>query len=105
MIENIKFDHLGTQSSDPKYSLDIKINRNWHFSWSKFYLLKKHHGYLHALRKTIPNFLRAIKFCLICVLKNDKENFKINKAILSGLINSYFLKESSYRPLDNKEKN
>ena len=104
-IKNLKYNHLGTKSSDPIYSLDIKINRNWHFSWSKFYLLKKHFGYSHALRKTIPNFLRAIKVCTICILKNDNDNFKINKAILLGLINSYFLKKSSYRPFNYKESN
>ena len=105
VIENLKFHHHGTESSDPKYSIDITISRNWHFSWSKFYLLKKHYGYFHGIRKTIPNFIRALKMCLIFILKKDKENFKIHKATLSGLISSYFLKKSVYRPLKNKEKN
>ena len=105
VIENLKFHHFGTESSDPKYSIDIAISRNWHFCWSKFYLLKKHHGYLHGIRKTVPNFVRALKMCLISLLKKDKENFKIYKASLSGLISSYFLKKSEYRPLEQKEKN
>jgi len=105
VIENLKFHHLGTESSDPKYNIDITISRNWHFCWSKFYLLKKHYGYFHGIRKTIPNFIRALKMCLIFILKKDKENFKIHKASLSGLISSYFLKKSDYRPLKNKEKN
>ena len=103
--KNLKFHHLGTESSDPKYNIDITISRNWHFCWSKFYLLKKHYGYFHGIRKTIPNFIRALKMCLIFILKKDKENFKIHKASLSGLISSYFLKKSDYRPLKNKEKN
>ncbi len=105
VVENLKFHHIGTESSDPKYSVDITISRNWHFCWSKFYLLKKHYGYFHGIRKTTPNFVRALKMCLISILKKDKKNFKIHKASLSGLISSYFLKKSDYRPLENKEKN
>ena len=105
VIENLKFHHFGTESSDPKHSVDITISRNWHFCWSKFYLLKKHHGYFYGLRKTIPNLVRALKMCLISILKKDKENFKVHKASLSGLISSYFLKKSGFRPLENKEKN
>ena len=105
VIENLKFHHFGTESSDPKYSVDITISRNWHFCWSKFYLLKKHYGYFYGIRKTVPNFVRALKMCLICILKKDKKNFKIHKASLSGLISSYFLKKSDYRPLEDKEKN
>ena len=105
VVENLKFHHFGTESSDPKYSVDITISRNWHFCWSKFYLLKKHHGYFHGMRKTVPNFVRALKMCLMSLLKKDKENFKIHKASLSGLISSYFLKKSDYRPLENKKKN
>ena len=105
VVENLKFHHIGTESSDPKYSVDITISRNWHFCWSKFYLLKKHYGYFHGIRKTTPNFVRALKMCLISILKKDKENFKVHKASLSGLISSYFLKKSGFRPLENKEKN
>ena len=105
VVENLKFHHIGTESSDPKYSVDITISRNWHFCWSKFYLLKKHYGYFHGIRKTTPNFVRALKMCLMSLLKKDKENFKIHKASLSGLISSYFLKKSDYRPLENKKKN
>tara|TARA_B100000029_G_scaffold86952_1_gene77093 strand:- start:1775 stop:2653 length:879 start_codon:yes stop_codon:yes gene_type:complete len=105
VVENLKFHHHGTESSDPKYSVDINISRNWHFCWSKFYLLKKHYGYLHGIRKTIPNLVRSFKMCFVSLVKIDKENFRIHKASLSGLINSYFLKKSAYRPLKNKEKN
>ena len=105
VIENVKFQHYGTKSSDPKFMIDINISRNWHFCWSKFYLLKKHNGYLHALRKTIPNFVRALKMCFISIIKIDVDNFKIHKASISGLIASYFLKKSKFRPLANKEKN
>ena len=105
VIENLKFHHHGTKSSDPIFSNDIKISRNWHFCWSKFYLLKKHYGYFHGIRKTSPNFIRALKFCFLSLIKKDKENLRIYMASLSGLINSYLLRKSVYRPLENKKKN
>ena len=83
-------------------ALDIRICRNWHYCWSKFYFLRKHHGYFYGIRKTLPNLIRALKSCFINFLKNDIESFKLHKAELSGLINSYFLRKSSYRPLQDK---
>ena len=41
----------------------------------------------------------------IFISNTDKENLDIYKASLSGLINSYLLRKSVYRPLDNKKKN
>ena len=105
VVDNLKFNHLGTQSSHPVLKNHIKVNRAWHFSWSKFYLWRKHRGYFYGLRKTMPNFIRAIKLYLICVLRKDKENLKIHQAELSGLLNSYFFKKSYFRPLKTKEKN
>ena len=105
VVENLKYQHLGTESSDPKYNVYIKMSRNWHFCWSKFYFLKKHFGYYYGIRKTIPNFIRAIKNCFIYILKNDKQNFRIHKASISGLVSSYFLKKSNYRAIDTKKKN
>ena len=105
VIENLKYRHHGTESSHPKFSIDIKISRNWHFCWSKFYLLNKHYGYFYGVRKTIPNLIRALKFCFLSFIKKVKENLDIYKASLSGLINSYLLRKSVYRPLDNKKKN
>ena len=40
--------------------------------------------------------------CIIYFLKNDKTRLKLHKAELLGLINSYFLRKSSYRPSKNK---
>ena len=41
IIKGLTFDHLGTSSSKEKFKNEILLNRNWHFSWSKFYFLKK----------------------------------------------------------------
>ena len=102
VVDNLKFIHHGTKSSDPSLKFDIQIHRNWHYCWSKFYYLKKHHNYFYAFRKTLPNLLRALKKCLIYIMKNNGANFKLHKAELSGLINSYLLRKSFYRPPQDK---
>ena len=109
VIENIKFTHHGTSSSDIFLKNKIDINRNWHFSWSKFYLLKKHYNYFYGLKKTMPNFFHSLKWFIICkvkfmISKTNKEELagNLHRAVLSGLINSYLLKKSSYRPFGKK---
>ena len=59
-ILNVKFDHLGLQSSEKKYSVEIIKNRNWHYCWSKFYFYHKNYNYIYALSKIFPNFLRSM---------------------------------------------
>ena len=58
-LKNFKFHHLGTSSSNKKYNFEIKINRNWHFSWSKFYFYKKNYNYLFALKKFYQIFIKV----------------------------------------------
>ena len=110
VVENIKFIHHGTSSSDISHKNTIDINRNWHFSWSKFYLFKKHYNYLYGLKKTLPNFIHSLKWFIICkvkliIFKTKKVEMEANlhQAVLLGLINSYLLKKSSYRPFNNKK--
>ena len=98
VIENLKFKHLGRQSSHPKYQKEILISRNWHYCWSKFYFYKKHYNYFYALIKTFPNLLRAIKYYVLFRFKNDDYNSRLHKSELSGLFNAYLMRKSHYRP-------
>lgn len=88
-------------SHNPKYDYPIQLNRNWHFMWSKFYYLKKYNGYFFSILITFPYLIRsAIK--IVVNLRNKKKR-KIYMSRFNGLINSYALKRSWYRPnLDNK---
>ncbi len=98
VVENLKFTHKGLASSKEEYKLEIEINRNWHYSWSKFYFYRKNKGYLFALKKLSPNLLRSlINFLKFKILLNDK-GVKQNKAIISGIFNAIMMKKSSYRP-------
>ena len=60
VIKNLNFEHVGTGSAKKKYVNEILINRNWHFSWSKFYFFKKNFNYPYALKKVIPNIYQSL---------------------------------------------
>ena len=65
VIENLKFEHSGGQSSHPSYEKQILICRDWHYCWSKFYFYYKHYNYFFAFRKTLPNLIRSIRLFTI----------------------------------------
>lgn len=83
-------------SHNPKFNYEIELNRNWHLMWSKFYYFKKHYGYLVSLFITIPYFIRSL-FRIILNFKNHKTR-KIYLHRLLGLMNSYILNKSWFRP-------
>ncbi len=98
-ILNIKFDHLGLQSSEKKYSAEIIKNRNWHYCWSKFYFYQKNYSYAFALSKIFPNFLKSIfKILKFILLKKDKHHFENALAEFQGIVSSVLKKKSDYRP-------
>ena len=98
LIDDAKYIHQGTSSTNPSYNHEIYLNRNWHYCWSKFYYFKKNYGYFYGIKKTIPNFLRAFRKYLFYTLIRDKNNSLLHRAEIQGLIASYLLKESSRRP-------
>jgi len=98
LIDEAKFTHIGSSSIDKKYHEQIIINRNWHFCWSKFYYFKKNYNYFYGLKKTLPNLLRSIKRYLLFSLKGKHEIANQHKAEIKGLISSYMLRKSYFRP-------
>ena len=99
---DIKFDHLGLQSSEKKYSAEIIKNRNWHYCWSKFYFYNKNFSYIYALSKILPNFLRSVlKIFKSLFLKKDSYVYENALAELQGIISSVLKKKSYYRPKTN----
>ena len=98
MIDDAKFNHQGTSSANSIYDHEIYLNRNWHYCWSKFYYFKKNYGYFYGIRKTFPNFLRALRKYLFYKLLGNKKNSALHMAEMQGLTASYFLKKSLRRP-------
>ncbi|MFL2889661.1 MAG: glycosyltransferase family 2 protein [Pelagibacteraceae bacterium] len=98
LSDEVKVSHKGNSSIDKKFSHQIRVNRSWHYCWSKFYYFRKHYSYLYGIRKTLPNLLRSIKGCIYFFILRDRQNLIIKKAEIKGLLSSYFLKKSLYRP-------
>ena len=86
VCDKIKFEHLGGQSHDPSFNFEATLSRNWHYCWSRFYYLKKHKNYLHALKKTLPTFVKAFIKCIKYRLLNKKDQYEFHKAEIKGLI-------------------
>ena len=98
MIDEAEYFHQGTSSTKSIYSHEIYLNRNWHYCWSKFYYFRKNYGYFYGIKKTIPNFFRALRKYIFYSLIGRKQNSSLHKAELQGLISSYLLKKSTKRP-------
>ena len=97
VIKNLNFEHKGTSSSNKNYNHQILYNRNWHFSWSKFYFFRKNYNYLYALRKVLPNIFQGIYGIFFSLIKVNLLEVSLHIASLSGLINSIFLNKSNFR--------
>ena len=90
--------HIGGNSHGNKNDLEMEKSRNWHWMWSKFYFYKKYYGYLYGFLITFPNFINCLaKYFLFKILFNKKKKIKYKMRFL-GLLNSYLLKNSYYRP-------
>jgi len=101
-IVNTKVEHLGGLSHSNKDDFEMEKSRNWHWMWSKFYFNKKYKGYIYSLILTFPNFISSLmKYLIYKILKNNQKK-TINKMRILGLLNSYMLKEASYRPYNIK---
>ncbi len=98
VVKELEFVHLGTNSSDKKYQHHINLNRNWHYSWSKFYFFKKNYNYLYALKKILPNICQGLIGAILSILKFNFTQTSLHLASISGSMNSIFLKKPNYRP-------
>tara|TARA_Y100000590_G_C15527064_1_gene941684 strand:- start:132 stop:986 length:855 start_codon:yes stop_codon:yes gene_type:complete len=103
VCDKIKFEHLGGQSHDPKYDFEATLSRNWHYCWSKFYYIRKYNNYLYALKKTLPTLFKALIKSIKFKLQNNTKQYKIHMAEVRGLLTSYLLKKSSYRPYESRK--
>ena len=92
--------HLSGLSHGDREDIEMEKSRNWHWMWSKFYFNKKHYGYLNAFIKTFPNLITSIIKTLIYLIIFNKSKRDIYFMRLKGLLNSYFLSKSFYRPYE-----
>ena len=98
ILVNIQINHLGGRSHGDEEDFEIEKSRNWHWMWSRFYFSKKHYGFTWAFIKTFPNFLNCIiRYVFYLMIFNNKK-MNIYKMRLLGLLNSYLLRKSYFRP-------
>ncbi|MDA9696815.1 glycosyltransferase [Candidatus Pelagibacter sp.] len=95
---NVPVIHLGASSHGDKMNFEMEKSRNWHWMWSKFYYKKKHHGYLSGLISTSPNFISSLIKYLFYSFTMNRIKKNIYKMRFLGLLNSYLLEKSFYRP-------
>ena len=98
LLINSEVEHLGGLSHGNKDDFEMEKSRNWHWMWSSFYYYNKHYGYAYGLIKTFPKLFSSIlKYLYYKIINKQKQREKYKMRFL-GLINSYFLRKSSYRP-------
>lgn len=96
----LKVKHLGHQGSaatDPSYSIETEMFRNWHWMWSSFYYKKKYNNYFIALFSMLGKLIRSFAKMIFFTLFYNKNKQTMYYARFSGLINSIIGKKSWYR--------
>lgn len=89
--------HKGSAATDPNYTIETEMFRNWHWMWSSFYYHKKYSNYFLAIKimsgKFIKSFFKMIFFSIIYNKKKQTMYF----GRYSGLLNAFMGKKSWYR--------
>ena len=98
LLVNTPIIHYGALSHGERNNLEMEKSRNWHWMWSKFYYKKKHNGYLFGLVSTFPSFLSSLIKYLFYSFTMNRIKKNIYKMRFLGLLNSYLLEKSFYRP-------
>ncbi len=96
----LRVKHLGNRGSaatDPEYSIETEMFRNWHWMWSSFYYHRKHNNYFYAFFKMFgkffKSFFKAIYFSIFYNKKKQTAYFARFYGILSAILG----KKSFYR--------
>jgi len=50
----------------------------------------------------MPNFIKSIKRMIKAKIKKNYKEYNLSKAEILGILNSIFLKKSSYRPYESE---
>lgn len=101
ILMNSEIYHIGAASHGLESDFEIEKSRNWHWMWSKFYFDKKYNGYYLAFIKNLPILLQSLLKVAIYFGLNKKKYF-IYKCRFFGLLNSFLLRKSFYRPYKDK---
>ena len=98
LLINEPVDHLGGFSHGNRDDLEMEISRNWHWMWSKFYYNRKNYGYLISFVINLPTLINSYLKLIFYKIKKNKSKYLIYQVRFNGLLSSYLLKNSFYRP-------
>lgn len=96
----LKVHHLGQRGSaatDPEYSIETEMFRNWHWMWSSFYYHKKYSNYFMALIKMSGKFFKSGVKSIFYLLFYDRKKQTMYYARFYGLLCSFIGIKSFYR--------
>ncbi len=102
-IRQSEVDHYAFSSHDDSISSELDFSRNWHYSWSRFYFLKKHSTNFHAYKFGLNLFVKSTLKSLIYIFFNKSKSithFAKSYGVLTAILNM----KSSYRPKINNNK-
>ncbi len=89
--------HKGSAATDPQYSIETEMFRNWHWMWSSFYFYKKNYNFFYAVKSMYGKFFRSLfKMIFFRIFYNEKK-FTMYYARFSGILNCFLGKKSWYR--------
>ena len=102
-IRASEVDHNAFSSHNASIFKELDFSRNWHYSWSKFYFLKKHSTKIHAYKFGLSLFLKSIFKSFIYIFFNKSKStthFAKAYGVLFAILNI----KSSFRPNINNQK-
>jgi len=89
--------HKGSAATDPNYTIETEMFRNWHWMWSSFYYHKKYSNYMFALKAMMGKFLKSFFKMIIFTIIYNKKKQTMYFARFSGLLNAFLGRKSWYR--------
>jgi len=90
--------HIGSASHDKRLEFYSKLNRNWHYNWSRFYFNKKHYGSFYSYKKGSILLIKLLFKFFKSILLFKKKSIQLIFAELHGLFAAMINKSSYYRP-------
>ena len=96
-IKDAEVDHDPFASHSTKFENQMDFSRNWHYSWSSFYFLKKHTNLLTAFTQGIKILIgSSLKFLFYFMFNKKKSTTHFAKAY--GMLYSILNIDPNYRP-------
>jgi len=96
----LKVKHLGNRGSaatDPEYSIETEMFRNWHWMWSSFYYHRKYNNYFYAFLMMFGKFIKSMIKAIFFSLFYNKKKQTMYFARFYGLLYAFLGKKSSWR--------